>query len=184
MRRRVCGPSIHPLPRGVFSQCRSGLAARSLSPPPHRAPVLEVFLARAHRERQVIGMEQSVKVPPYRPRRRGSPYHRNRNVRCHVSDRGVVEQTILVWDEPHHLAFSMDRCELYFRSCVPSIVDDFDLVPKAARRHAGDSNDQRDGARRWFRWAKGTAPRWAVKRIHRFVFRQLGAAGDGICRVG
>ena len=46
-----------------------------------------------------------------------------------ISGRSTIEQTILVWEKPHRLAFSMDRSDLYFRSCVPSIVDDFELVP-------------------------------------------------------
>ena len=45
-----------------------------------------------------------------------------------ISDRGVIEQTISVWDEPHHLVFRMDRTDLYFRSWVPSIADDFELA--------------------------------------------------------
>jgi hypothetical protein len=91
------------------------------------------------------------------------------NTRQCVSDRGVIEQTILVWDEPHHLAFSMDRSDLYFRSCVPSIVDDFELVPtpQGGTRATRTTSVTVLG---WFRWAKGTALRVGLKKVHRFVF--------------
>jgi len=86
-----------------------------------------------------------------------------------ISDRGVVEQTILVWDEPYHLAFSMDRSDLYFRSCVISIVDDFDLVrtPQGGTRATRTTSVQVIG---WFRWLKRLALWVGLKQIHRFVF--------------
>ena len=86
-----------------------------------------------------------------------------------ISDRGVIEQTILVWDEPHHLAFSMDRSDLYFRACVPSIVDDFELVltPEGGTRATRTTSVTVVG---WFRWAKGVALRMGLKKVHRFVF--------------
>jgi hypothetical protein len=86
-----------------------------------------------------------------------------------VSDRGVIEQTILVWDEPYHLAFSMDRSDLYFRSCVPSIVDDFELVqtPQGGTRATRTTSVTVVG---WFRWAKRAALRVGLKKVHRFVF--------------
>jgi hypothetical protein len=82
----------------------------------------------------------------------------------------MVEQTILVWEPPRHLAFSMDRSDLYFRSCVPSIVDDFELAPTP------------DGGTRatrttsvivigWSRWAKQVSLWVGLKKVHRFVFR-------------
>lgn len=87
-----------------------------------------------------------------------------------ISDRGVVEQTILVWNEPSRLVFSMDRSDLYFRSCVPSIVDDFELIPTAEGGTAvtRTTNIQVIG---WFRSVKQLALWVGLKKIHRFVFK-------------
>lgn len=87
-----------------------------------------------------------------------------------ISDRGVVEQTILVWEESRHLAFSMDRSDLYFRSCVISIVDDFELTltPQGGTRATRTTSVQVIG---WFRWLKQMALWVGLKQIHRFVFR-------------
>ena len=87
-----------------------------------------------------------------------------------ISDRGVVEQTILIWEEPRHLAFRMDRSDLYFQACVPSIVDDFELVPTAdgGTRATRTTSVQVIG---WFRWVKRMALRVGLWKIHRFVFR-------------
>jgi hypothetical protein len=87
-----------------------------------------------------------------------------------ISDRGTVQQTILVWDPPHHLAFSMDRSDLYFRSCVISIVDDFELVvtPEGGTQATRTTSVQVIG---WFRWLKQMALWVGLKQIHRFVFR-------------
>ena len=81
----------------------------------------------------------------------------------------MIEQTILVWDEPHHLAFGMDRSDLYFRSCVPSIVDDFELLstPQGGTRATRTTSVTVLG---WFRWAKGVALWVGLKKVHRFVF--------------
>ena len=106
-----------------------------------------------------------------------------------ISNRGVVEQTILIWDEPRHLAFSMDRSDLYFRDCIPSIVDDFELIltPEGGTRATRSTSVQVIG---WCRWAKRAALRVGLKKIHRFVFRNwlrlvtspatsAGSAADG-----
>lgn len=87
-----------------------------------------------------------------------------------ISDRGAIEQTILVWEEPHHLAFSMDRSDLYFRSCVISIVDDFELVPRpcGGTRATRTTSVQVIG---WFRRLKMMALWLGLKKVHRFVFR-------------
>ena len=87
-----------------------------------------------------------------------------------ISDRGVIEQTILVWEEPHHLAFRMDRTDLYFRSWVPSIIDDFELLPtpECGTRAIRTTTVTVTG---WFRWAKRTVLWIGLKKVHRFVFR-------------
>jgi hypothetical protein len=87
-----------------------------------------------------------------------------------VSDRGTVEQTILVWEEPTHLAFSMDRSDLYFRESVPSIVDDFELLPLVGRgtRVTRTTSVQVIGR---FRWFKQVCLWIGLKKVHRFVFR-------------
>lgn len=87
-----------------------------------------------------------------------------------ISDRGTVEQTILDWNEPHHLAFSMDRSDLYFRSWVISIVDDFELArtPQGGTRATRTTSVQVIG---WFRRLKQLALWVGLRQIHRFVFR-------------
>jgi hypothetical protein len=87
-----------------------------------------------------------------------------------ISDRGMIEQTILAWEEPHHLAFKMDHTDLYFRSCTPSIVDDFELVqtPKRGTRATRITSVTVIG---WFRWVKQAGLWLGLKKIHRFVFR-------------
>jgi hypothetical protein len=98
-----------------------------------------------------------------------------------ISDRGTVEQTILVWEEPSHLAFSMDRSDLYFRDSVPSIVDDFELVPAPAggTRVTRTTSVQVIGRFQWFK----RAFLWAgLKKVHRFVFRNwLRLAATEVC---
>ena len=64
----------------------------------------------------------------------------------------------------------MDRTDLYFRSWVPSIVDDFELVPTpdGGTRTTRTTNVTVTG---WFRWAKQAALWLGLKKVHRFVFR-------------
>jgi hypothetical protein len=87
-----------------------------------------------------------------------------------VSDRGMVEQTILIWEEPHHLTFSMDRSDMWFRAWVRSIVDDFGLVltPEGGTQVTRTTSIQVIGA---FRWLKRMALWAGLKKVHRFVFR-------------
>jgi hypothetical protein len=96
-----------------------------------------------------------------------------------VSDRGVIEQTILAWEEPRHLAFSMDRSDLYFRSCVISIVDDFELAvtPRGGTRATRTTSVQVVGR---FRWLKQVALWVGLKKIHRFVFRNWQRLAAGV----
>ena len=96
-----------------------------------------------------------------------------------ISDRGVIEQTILAWEEPRHLAFSMDRSDQYFRACVPSIVDDFKLIPtptggtQATRTTSVQVIGRfRDGSR------SGTVG--GPEEDSSVRVPQLGAAGDGL----
>ena len=86
-----------------------------------------------------------------------------------ISDRGMIEQTIMAWEEPHHLAFRMDHTDLYFRSCVPSIADDFELVqtPEGGTRTTRITSVTIIG---WFRWVKQAGLWVGLKKIHRFVF--------------
>ncbi|MFM8285732.1 MAG: hypothetical protein ACKOGA_03290, partial [Planctomycetaceae bacterium] len=87
-----------------------------------------------------------------------------------ISDRGTVEQTILIWDEPTHLAFSMDRSDLYFRDSLPSIVDDFELVPLATGGTRATRTTSVTVIGR-FQWFKRACLRVGLKKIHRFVFQ-------------
>jgi hypothetical protein len=103
-----------------------------------------------------------------------------------ISDRGVVEQTILAWEEPNHLAFSMDRSDLYFRSWVISIVDDFELSLTRAggTRATRTTSVQAIGS---FQRLKHLALWVGLKRIHRFVFRnwrRLAAAATAPAAAG
>ena len=55
-----------------------------------------------------------------------------------ISDRGIVEQQILIWDEPKRLSFRMEKTGIYFRKFAREIVESFDLVPTDASTAAFD----------------------------------------------
>ena len=44
-----------------------------------------------------------------------------------VSDRGIINQRIIQWDEPNTLRFEMEDTNLYFRPCIDSIIEEFQL---------------------------------------------------------
>ncbi len=87
-----------------------------------------------------------------------------------ISDRGTIDQTIIAWEEPHHLAFRMDRSNLHFRAFVVNIVDDFVLVatPDGGTRATRTTSLHVIGR---FRWVKRAMLWVGVKKVHRFVFR-------------
>jgi hypothetical protein len=87
-----------------------------------------------------------------------------------ISDRGVIDQTIVAWEEPKHLAFRMERSDMNFRAFVFSIVDDFELVPtpEGGTRATRTTSVQVIG---WFRWVKSVLLWVGLKKVHRFVFR-------------
>ena len=87
-----------------------------------------------------------------------------------ISDQGIIEQEILVWDEPQQLTFCMRKTDLFFKKCVPSIVEDFQLVslPGGGTQATRTTTLEVTG---WFRWAKMALLWLGLKKVHRFVFR-------------
>ena len=87
-----------------------------------------------------------------------------------ISDKGVIHQVILVWDPPHILSFRMEETTLYFRPCVPEIIDTFELtpIPTGGTRVIRTTQFAVTGR---CRWAKTLAVSLGLKRVHRYVFR-------------
>lgn len=46
-----------------------------------------------------------------------------------VSDKGVIKQTILVWEPNKKLVFELSETDIYFGPCIKSIVESFELEP-------------------------------------------------------
>ncbi len=87
-----------------------------------------------------------------------------------ISDRGVIDQTIVAWDKPNHLAFRMEGSDMNFRAFVSSLVDDFELAPTPE----GGTMATRITSVHvigWFRGMKSALVRVGLKKVHRFVFR-------------
>jgi stearoyl-CoA desaturase (delta-9 desaturase) len=96
--------------------------------------------------------------------------------RC-VSDRGVVEQTILAWDPPTRLAFRMDRTSLPLRGWIGGLEDEFVL----RRAPAGGTWITRTTRAT----LKGRCPglrrlllRVGLAEVHRHVFRNWARAAS------
>ena len=87
-----------------------------------------------------------------------------------ISDKGIVEQKILVWDEPKHLSFKMEKTDIYFRKCVREIVESFELVPADDGKTilTRTTNVTLQGR---FQSIKGLILFIGLKKVHRFVFR-------------
>ncbi len=100
-----------------------------------------------------------------------------------ISDRGTIEQRILVWDEPRRLAFRMEQTDIYFKPCVPTIVEEFSLTPT----DAGGTRATRTTRLEiigWFRTAKGAMLWFGLKKVHRFVFRNWQRLAAEAARAG
>ena len=87
-----------------------------------------------------------------------------------ISDRGIVEQQILIWDEPKRLSFRMEKTDIYFRKFVREIVESFDLVPTDASttKLTRTTNVTLHGR---FQLVKRLILFIGLKKVHRFVFR-------------
>ena len=87
-----------------------------------------------------------------------------------ISNKGTIEQRILVWDAPQRLSFRMEKTDLYFKPCVPNIVENFVLeeLLTGGTRATRTTDVQVTG---WFRWPKQVMLWMGLKKVHRFVFR-------------
>ncbi|MEK7467677.1 MAG: hypothetical protein AAB074_09720 [Planctomycetota bacterium] len=87
-----------------------------------------------------------------------------------VSNQGTIEQRILEWREPQRLRFRMEETDMFFRRWVSGIEDSFDLESTATggTRIVRTTRLVLKGR---CRAAKSVALWIALKRIHRFVFR-------------
>lgn len=92
------------------------------------------------------------------------------NTRECVSDKGTIQQRITEWIPEHKLSFELEKTDLYFGTCVESIVEQFELA------------DNNQGGCRIVRTTtfsiKGplgsiaAVPMYiGLKAIHRYVFR-------------
>ena len=87
-----------------------------------------------------------------------------------VSDKGLIQQTILEWVPEQRLQFEMRETSIYFGPCVDAIIETFVLEP------VGDETTKitrttrfplKPPARLW-----ASIPMWiGLKSIHRYVFR-------------
>jgi len=86
-----------------------------------------------------------------------------------VSDRGIIDQTIIAWEEPHHLAIRMERTDMGFREFVSSIIDDFELAPtsEGGTRVTRTTCVHVTGR---FRFVKVALLWVGLKKVHRSVF--------------
>ncbi|MBM81029.1 MAG: hypothetical protein CMJ78_10605 [Planctomycetaceae bacterium] len=96
-----------------------------------------------------------------------------------ISDKGMIEQLILVWDEPLRLSFKMERTDIYFRKCVEEIVENFELVAidEKTTKITRTTNVKLKG---FLVSVKSLFLFVGLKKVHRFVFknwRQLAAEG-------
>lgn len=87
-----------------------------------------------------------------------------------ISDRGVIEQEILDWDEPRQLSFKMQQTDMYFKDYVREIVETFELTP-------GDylqtklTRTTHVSIRGRLKLLKQVLFFIGLKKVHRFVFR-------------
>jgi hypothetical protein len=56
------------------------------------------------------------------------------NIRECVSDKGVIEQEILIWEPNKRLKFELKETDIYFGPCVKSVVEDFEISVVNNRR--------------------------------------------------
>lgn len=86
-----------------------------------------------------------------------------------VSDQGVIDQRILVWDPPHHLSFRMEQSDIPRMSWVSDIVEDFRLSPTDAGGTTATRTTRVTVAGR-LQWMKSVLLWMGLKQVHRFVF--------------
>ena len=87
-----------------------------------------------------------------------------------VSNQGTIDQRILEWREPNRLRFRMEKTDMFFRRWVTGVEDAFDLESTAA---GGTSivRTTRVTIEGRCRVVKSAALWIALKRVHRFVFK-------------
>lgn len=87
-----------------------------------------------------------------------------------VSDKGIIQQRITEWNPGRKLSFELEKTDLYFGSCVKSIVEEFELTDHTR----GGCQITRTTT---FQVKGSLAPILSIpmfiglKAIHRYVFR-------------
>ena len=90
------------------------------------------------------------------------------NTRECVSDKGIIKQTILEWIPEKKLSFAMRETNIYFKHCVDSIVENFEInaVSKNKSIITRTTEFKLKPGRKIF-----SIPMWiGLKSIHRYVF--------------
>jgi len=87
-----------------------------------------------------------------------------------VSDSGIINQRITIREPPRTLYFEMIDSNLYFRPCVTSISERFELEPYSlsSTRITRATSIQLTGVAPWL---KGLIMFIGMKTVHKYVFR-------------
>lgn len=87
-----------------------------------------------------------------------------------VSDKGVMKQTILVWEPDKKLVFELSETDIYFGPCVKSIVESFELKPVGNEQTTitRETNFEVVSVAKYF---IAVPMLIGLKSIHRYIFR-------------
>jgi len=87
-----------------------------------------------------------------------------------ISDRGVINQRITLWNENRQLKFEMKDTDMYFGKCVTSIKENFDLV-ECGERRTKITRTTEFKVKGWFGPLKSALVWVGLKNVHRYVFQ-------------
>jgi hypothetical protein len=91
-----------------------------------------------------------------------------------ISDRGVINQQITLWNEPRELRFEMSDTDLYFGRCVTGIRERFELE-EPLRGMTQITRTTEFDVSGWCRLAKSVMIWVGLKNVHRYVFENWAA---------
>ncbi len=86
-----------------------------------------------------------------------------------VSNLGVINQRITVWNENRRLEFEMKDTDMYFGRCVTGIKERFDLE-KVGERETEISRTTEFQVKGRLGWLKSALIWIGLKNVHRYVF--------------
>jgi hypothetical protein len=94
-----------------------------------------------------------------------------------MSNLGVINQRITVWDENRRLEFEMEDTDMYFGRCVTTIKERFDLI------EVGEAQTQvrrttEFSVRGWCGIPKSALIWVGLKNVHRYVFANWSRRAD------